>query len=121
MEGKLVKAYLYNDTYAIRFDFGDEYLYINSDKTISHRKIDYIKIDALEQTDTLQEVVDWCRKNRKEFCITITGSLFTSDLFKSKTSIRYLDKKDLLNQIRKPKRAKISLEQLHAMGYELED
>lgn len=114
MKTEMVKCYYGDGSYTIKFM--DEHGEINGCNDMSGlplRQSQFTKIEPLEQPDTLQEVVDWCKENQGRVEVTY------DELFEVNDNGKYLVKTELLEHIRAPKLKQITPEELAEMGYEI--
>ena len=91
---KLVKAYNGDGSYSVLFEDEQGNLSYESDGGYGLTRDSVIKTEPLEQGDTLQELIDWCKENDMDW------SLGRGD-----------SSSDILNNIRTPKLDKITLEE----------
>ena len=80
----MYNCYYDDGSYQVMFSKDGEAFNSYSDLSgIEFKSSDFTKIEPLEQPDTLQEVVEWCRENEKEFCVSMQGELYIASVFQS--------------------------------------
>ena len=119
-ETKMYKCYYKDGSYSVIFSKDGESFKPFSDLSGAEwQSSDFTKIEPLEH-DTLQEVVDWCKCQDKEYIvIEMDGGLRLKRYSDDKIVSLFNDSVECLQHIRKPKLKQITPEELAKMGYEI--
>ena len=91
---KLVKVYHPDGSYSVLFEDEQGAISYNSDGTYAFSRSTLHKTEPLEQGDTLQEVIEWCKENEQRFMVDGNDTV-----------------EAIQDEIRKPKLKEITLEE----------
>ena len=108
---KLVKAYNGDGSYSVLFEDEQGNLSYESDGGYGIVRDSVIKTEPLEQGDTLQEVVNWCKENEQGVCIGSSENIYIGEFTTSPLDHEFNVPTQLLKHIRTPKLDKITLEE----------
>ena len=122
----MYKCCLPDGSYVVMFSSNEKRFFRFNDLSGSgFDELNYTKIEYLEQPDTLQEVVEWCKENTRDLMIDNNGLVCVGQY--KEFEFEFTDKRvdGLLEFIRKPKLKQITIqeanEKLAEIGFEIKN